>query len=73
MVFWFMNNCVNRVRADAEMRDLSLQAHVQSSEGQKEYRKYLVLEMGDVVTESPMSVVRDEKGLDDLRLLTEIR
>jgi len=68
--FWFLNHTINRVRAEQDMRTLSIHANAQSLEGATNYRKHLVIEMGEVVTESKMiPVERDEAGFEALRLL----
>jgi hypothetical protein len=68
--FWFLNYTINRVRAEQDMRTLSVHANVQSTEGMTKYREHLALEMGEVITESKMiSAERDHAGFEALRTL----
>jgi hypothetical protein len=71
-VFWFMNSCINRIRADDDMRSLSIAsaAAAQSIEAQKATRERLVIEMGEVVKNSgAISDERDEVGFNALRMM----
>ena len=46
--FWFMSECINRIRAELDMRSLSVSAAVNSSEGMKEKFDELSRDLGKV-------------------------
>lgn len=71
--FWLMCECINRVQAEFDIRQLSIAASAQSGEGYAEYRKSLVLEITGGKGEQPLPVeydtTRDQEGFEELKLL----
>ncbi|WKZ86345.1 hypothetical protein N5B55_05165 [Ralstonia pickettii] len=67
--FWLMSNNINRLMAERDMRALSVAGSAQSGEGFTEYRQQLILEIGTVLRDDPMSSERDEAGFEELRAM----
>ena len=71
--FWFMNTCVDRLRAEEDMRQLSIASSAQSSDGYERKQESLNLQIGEVVKYDPIiSAVRDQEGFDELRGLEDV-
>lgn len=65
--FWHLNDNVNRLRAESEMRLLSVMAVAQQGgEVINDTMKRLSAEIGLVMLAKP---IRDEAGLSDLKLM----
>jgi hypothetical protein len=70
MSFWLMNGNIRRVRADADMRALLVNAASQSSDGVTSYRERLVLELGTVISQPVVpDEERDEEGFAELKAM----
>lgn len=73
--FWFMNQCIERIRAQNDMRALSVAVCGQGGgEAAQEYRKRLVIEQGDVLKlkfDPVKSAERDEEGFHALKTLIQ--
>lgn len=69
-MFWTMNQNIDRLRAEQEIRALRVQAASQSSEGFKETVQELAAECGEWVKFSPLAPhlhKRDEEGVARLK------
>lgn len=62
--FWFLNECVNRLEAESNLRKLEVFASAQSVEGYESLRQSLVNQMGLMMVKTPKL---DKQGLDLLR------
>lgn len=70
MTFWLMSGNIGRVRADSDIRSLTLAAASQSGEGVQEYQEKLVLELGKVMTRPVVpDEVRDDQAFEELRAI----
>ncbi|PLC44565.1 hypothetical protein C0Q88_07755 [Ralstonia pickettii] len=67
--FWLMSNNINRLMAERDMRSLSVAGSAQSGEGFAEYRQQLILEIGTVLRDDPLSTERDQAGFEELRAM----
>lgn len=69
-----MNSCIDRVKAQEDIRSLSVAVCGQGGEIAIDRREKLVLEMGTVVTivgdgSNPLEAALDKSGLDDLKMM----
>lgn len=62
--FWFLNECVNRLEAESNLRRLEVFASAQSAEGYESLRQSLVNQMGTLMVKAP---TLDRQGLEMLR------
>lgn len=70
MTFWFMSDCIRRLRADSDMRALNLHTAAQSGESAVEYQEKLVLELGTIASAPVVpDVERDEEGFAELKAM----
>ena len=68
--FWLFSGNIRRVRADSDMRSLMVAAAAQSAEGIESLQERFVVEVGMVMTDSPvLEVERDEKGFSELKMM----
>lgn len=67
--FWFMNHAIHRIMAEQNLRDLTVMNSAQSGEGAEQCRTRLIVEMGEVVKESPLAAQRDYEGFEQLRMM----
>lgn len=67
--FWFLNNTINRVRADEDLRHLTVVNSAQSGEGAKDTRERLIIEMGQVIERTAAEDELDRTGLHSLAVL----
>jgi hypothetical protein len=65
--FWLMEHNINRIRADADLRQLRLSAAATNTKGIEEMSKQLAAEMGSVVIASEE---REEGAAEKLRSLS---
>jgi len=67
--FWMLNNNIERVQAQKDMRALTVAVCSQGSEAAQSHRETLVIEVGTIVKldENPLKAVRDEVGFQALR------
>lgn len=69
-VFWSMYAQINRVKAENDLRAMSVTAYSQSKEGFEKMAEQLTHEMGVTVKVDPIkSAKRDEGAIDELRAL----
>jgi hypothetical protein len=72
--FWFMNQCIDRIQAQKDMRSLSVAVCGQGGgAAAQEYRKQLVIEQGDVfkLKVDPLNAERDEEGFAALKSMIQ--
>lgn len=68
--FWTFNSYIPRLKAEEDIRALTIAANAQSAEGYREIRENLVIEMGEVAKVDPIqSATRDEDATQKLRAL----
>lgn len=71
-MFWVMVDCIDRLRAEEELRVVGVQLGVQSAEGHRQLVERLHRERGEPVTYSPLAPhlhQRDEEGVKRLKLM----
>lgn len=69
--FWFMNSCIDRIRAESDMRGLRVAAVAAHGSGFKDFAKSLEMELGSVMKQSRvLNDERDEAGIQKLRAMT---
>jgi hypothetical protein len=64
--FWLANDCINRISAERDMRQLSLHVATGCEDTFKQYRQQLILEIGNVIDQEERV---DTDGLNALRML----
>lgn len=70
MSFWLYSGNIRRLRADDDMRSLTVATAAQSAEGVTSLQERFVLELGLVMTDTPeLNLDRDEKGFSELKML----
>jgi hypothetical protein len=74
--FWMFHENVDRISAQQDMRRLTVAACAQSGEAATDYRRKLIVEVGDIAKMSARSKVaesaqRDEGGIDLLKGMAE--
>lgn len=73
--FWFMNESIDRIQAQKDMRALTVANFGQATaESATQFRQHLLTEQGAVVKmkeEYPMQVPRDDVGFAELKRMAE--
>lgn len=72
--FWFMNQSIDRIMAQKDMRSLSVAVCGQGGgAATQEYRQRLVIEQGEVfkLKFDPVNVERDEEGFQALKTMIQ--
>lgn len=70
---WLMNNYIDRLRAETDLRAIEVQRAIQNDEAYKEVTKRLIDERGEPARYSPLAphkVKRDEEGIEKLKQMT---
>jgi len=71
--FWLLNQNINRLRAEEDLRSLTTAAASQSSEFAEEHRQSLILEVGEPTKgSSPLEAKRDEEGVAELKRIAQM-
>ena len=69
--FWLLNENINRLFAETDIRQLSVLASARSSEGAKEMNTNLTIELGEVLKAGPDTKdERDQAGFDELKAMS---
>lgn len=72
-VFWFLHDQIDRLRAEDDIRHLTVAASAQSGESIKQTMERLTKQLGDIViidkTKAVMSERLDREGLASLKAL----
>ena len=80
-VFWFMNQCVDRIEAQKDVRSVAVSRASQcSASDAKEFRDQLVIEAGTIVkletlsqekliAKAALEEKRDDEGFAELRMM----
>ena len=76
--FWLLNQNIDRITAQGDIRKLQVATCSQDSEATAAYRKQLFLELGDVVKKAKTfdavpNADRDEAGIRELKILAKQR
>lgn len=74
--FWLAHECVDRISAQQDMRTLTVSAVSQSGEAASDYRRRLIVEVGEVAKMSTAAVIdesaqRDEGGASALKFMAD--
>lgn len=64
--FWFLSDCINRIRAEQDTRALSIALSSQSGEAAREVQNHLTIETGTIYVQE---AVRDEDARSKLMAL----
>lgn len=72
--FWLAHECIDRISAQQDMRRLTVSAVAQSGEAASDYRRKLIVEVGNIAKMSSAAVIqesaqRDEEGFADLKFM----
>lgn len=73
--FWFINQSIDRIQAQKDMRSLSVAVCGQGGgAAAQEYRQRLVIEQGEVfkLKHDPMIAERDEEGFQALKSMIQL-
>ena len=67
--FWLMSGNIRRIKAGDDLRNLMTATAAQSADGIKEYRERLIIDIGEVMKESVVTIEaeRDDVGFAELR------
>lgn len=68
--FWLMNDSIDRIMAQKDMRALTVAVCGQNGEAAQEHRERLVLEVGAVAKTDENQ--RDEKGFAELKKMADL-
>ena len=66
--FWLMNSNIQRIQAEFDLRKMSVVASAQDGKAYEQYRKTLVIEIGDVTITNQKEGL-DRAGLEMLRAM----
>lgn len=70
--FWLMNDCIERIRAEEDLRGFAVVNRAQGAEGGGKYLQDLRKSMGNFFVLDEEDVVdaeRDEAGISELKML----
>jgi hypothetical protein len=74
--FWLAHECVDRISAQKDMRNLTVSVVAQSGDAASDYRRKLIVEVGPIAKMSTASMVqesaqRDEGGFAELKEMAD--